>query len=137
VAATFCVFNISSQCFLNLGVKVADTSLARLRGLLGKVRLRSDEGLWMVPSRGLHTIGLMFPIDVIYLDSNFCIVHLIENLGPFRISPFYLQSESVLELPVRTIYESGSRIGDQLMICPQADMEAYFASQPPSVSLKR
>ena len=129
MAATFCAFNVSRQCFLNLGVKVANTHLTRLRGLLGKVRLRSDEGLWLLPSRGIHTFGLMFPIDVIYLDSQLRIVHLIENLGPLRIAPLRLQSESVLELPVRTIYESGTRLGDQLMICRPGDMETYLAAQ--------
>jgi uncharacterized membrane protein (UPF0127 family) len=129
VTATLCAFNISRQCFLNLGVKVADTPLSRLRGLLGKMRLRSNEALWMFPSRGIHTVGLMFPIDVIYLDSQLRIVHLIEGLGPLRITPIRLHSESVLELPVRTIYESGTQIGDQLMIGTPDKMEAYWASQ--------
>ena len=129
MAATLYAFNISRQCFLNLGVKVADTPLSRLRGLLGKMRLRSDEGLWMFPSRGIHTVGLMFSIDVIYLDSQLRIVHLIENLCPLRIAPIRLHSESVLELPVRTIYESGTQVGDQLMICKPEEMEAYCASQ--------
>jgi len=110
-------------------VAVADTPMSRLRGLLGKMRLRSNEGLWMFPSRGIHTIGLMFPIDVIYLDSQLRIVHFIESLGPLRIPSIRLQSESVLELPVRTIYESGTQIGDQLMICTPDKMEAYWAAQ--------
>ena len=51
-----------------VGVSVADTHFARLRGLLGRRRLRSDEGLWVVPCQGVHTIGVLFPIDVVYLD---------------------------------------------------------------------
>jgi uncharacterized membrane protein (UPF0127 family) len=129
VPVTLCAFNISRQCFLNLGVKVADTPASRLRGLLGKMRLRSNEGLWMFPSRGIHTIGLMFPIDVIYLDSQLRIVHLIESLGPLRVTSLRLHCESVLELPVRTIYESGTQIGDQLMICTPDKMEAYWSAQ--------
>ena len=109
-------FNVSRQAFLNLGVRVADTSWTRLRGLLGRVRLRSDEGVWVVPSRGIHTFGLLFPIDVIYLDSEFRVVRLIEGLRPLRIAPLRFDSASVLEVPARTIEASGTKIGDVILI---------------------
>jgi len=124
-------FNITRQSFISLGVTVADTPWARLRGLLGKMRIRSDEGLWVVPSRGIHTFGMMFPIDVIYLDAHLRVVHLVESLGPLRFGPFRLGCESVLELPRRSIYGSGTQVGDQLMICAPETMEAYWASQAP------
>jgi uncharacterized membrane protein (UPF0127 family) len=129
VAKNLYVFNISRQCFLNLGVTVADTTWTRLRGLLGKIRLRSDEALWIRPSRGIHTVGLMFSIDVIYLDANLRVVHQVENLGPLRVAPIRLQSDSVLELPARSIYDSGTQVGDQLLICSPQEMEAYWAAQ--------
>ena len=122
-------FNITRQSFVSLGVKVADTSFGRLRGLIGKMRLRSDEGLWMMPSRGIHTIGLMFPIDVIYLDGHLRAVHILESLGPLRIAPIRLHCESILELPPRSVYHSGTQVGDQLMICSPAAMEKYCAGQ--------
>lgn len=124
-------FNITRQSFISLGVTVADTPWARLRGLLGKMRIRSDEGLWVVPSRGIHTFGLRFPVDVIYLDSNMRVVHLVEGLGPLRIGPLRLGCESVLELPGRSIYGSGTQVGDQLMICAPQKMEAYWKTQAP------
>ena len=122
-------YNVTRQAFLNLGVKVADTTLSRLRGLLGKVRLRPNEALWVFPSRGVHTIGLLFSIDLIYLDSERRVVGLVESLGPFRIAPFRWQAASVLELPPRTIYESGTQPGDQLLICTPEEMEAYWARE--------
>ena len=85
VSRVWYAFNITRQSFINLGVTVADTPWARLRGLLGKMRMRSDEGLWLVPSRGIHTLGLMFPIDAIYLDGDLRVVHLVENLGPLGL----------------------------------------------------
>jgi len=124
-------FNITRQSFISLGVTVADTPWARLRGLLGRMRIRSDEGLWLVPSRGIHTFGLMFPIDVIYLDSNLRVVHLVESLGPRRFGPLRLRCRSVLELPGRSIYGSGTQVGDQLMICAPKTMEAYWTSPAP------
>ena len=85
----------------------------------------------MIPSRGIHTIGLMFPVDVIYLDERMRVVHLIESLGPLRIAPIRLHSASVLELPARTIYESGTEVGDELVICSPEEMEAYLERQQP------
>ena len=93
------------------------------------MRLRSNEGLWVVPSRGIHTFGLMFPIDVIYLDAQFRVVHLIEDLGPLRIAPIRLNTESILELPSRSIFGSGTQVGDQLMICSPDEMESFWTSR--------
>jgi uncharacterized membrane protein (UPF0127 family) len=125
----FWAFNISKQSFINLGVMVANTPLSRLRGLLGRMRLRSDEAIWIVPSVGIHTIGLMFAIDAVYLDEQNRVIHLIENLGPLRIAGIRRQCASVLELPPRSIYGSGTQVGDQLLICSPEKMQAYWASQ--------
>lgn len=124
---SLCAFNVSRQSFINLGVAVADTALTRLRGLLGKMRLRSDEALWVVPSRGIHTIGLLFPIDLIYLDAQLRVIHVIEHLGPLRIAPVRWNCASVLELPARSIYHSGTQVGDELLICSPEEMRAYWA----------
>jgi uncharacterized membrane protein (UPF0127 family) len=129
VQRTFYVFNQTRQSFLSLGVSPADTHMTRLRGLLGRMKLRSDEGLWLVPCQGIHTIGLVFPIDVIYLDDNHRVIHLIEHLGPFRIAPIRRHSSSVLELPARTIYSSNTQIGDELLICSPDEMESYWKTQ--------
>ena len=117
------VFNQTRRSFLSLGVTTADTPLARLVGLLGKRKLRTDEGLWVVPSHGIHTVGMIVPIDVIYLDERQRVIHLIEHLGPFRVGPVRLDCASVLELPVRTIYASQTQLHDDLLICSYAEIE--------------
>jgi len=129
VKRTFYAFNISRQAFISLGVSAADTSLARLRGLLGRFRMRSDEALWVVPSCGIHTFGLLFQIDVVYLDSECRVVHLIENLGPLRIAPLRRCSASVLELPAGSIYNSGTQVGDRLLIDSPERVDQYLESQ--------
>jgi uncharacterized membrane protein (UPF0127 family) len=129
VKRTLYAFNISRQSFISLGVSAADTPLTRLRGLLGRLKLRSDEALWVVPSRGIHTFGLLFQIDVIYLDSECRVVHLIENLGPLRVGPLRFQSASVLELPAGSIYKSGTQVGDRLLIKSPEQLDRYLESQ--------
>src|SRR5438045_624429 len=85
--ATYCVFNRTRESFLSLRVTPADTHLLRLRGLMGRLRLKSDEGIWVVPSQGIHTIGLLFPIDLIYLDAGNKVVDVRESFGSFRMGP--------------------------------------------------
>lgn len=132
---TLYVFNLTRQSFVSLGVSPADTHITRLRGLLGRMRLRSDEGLWVVPCQGIHTVGLLFAIDVVYLDENRRVIHLIEHLGPFRIAPIRRQSSSVLELPTRTIYSSNTQVGDSLLICSPEEMESHWRTQQASASM--
>jgi uncharacterized membrane protein (UPF0127 family) len=122
----YCVYNHSRECFLSLGVTAADTTLARLKGLIGKLTLRSDEGLWVVPSRGIHTVGVHFHLDLIYLDEDYRVIELVESFPPFRIAPLRPQAASVLELPTHTIYSSQTQLGDQLVICVAEEMEQWL-----------
>jgi uncharacterized membrane protein (UPF0127 family) len=119
----YCVYNQTRECFLGLDVTPADTIFSRLRGLIGKLRLGSDEGIWVVPSRGIHTLGLLFPLDLIYLDAQYRVIHVIENFPAFRIAPLKIRADSVLELPTHTIYSSNTQTGDQLLICDTEEME--------------
>lgn len=122
----YCVFNKTRESFLSLNVGAADTHLARLRGLVGHFRLRSDEGIWVTPSQGVHTIGVLFAVDLIYLDTDHRVIHLLESFGSFRIGPIRRDCSSVLELAPRTIYSSQTQVGDELLICSPGEMEEYL-----------
>lgn len=128
---TYCVFNQTGESFVGLNIRRADTALARLRGLLGQFRIKSAEGLWLVPSYGIHTMGLLAPIDLIYLDAQNRVIHMVEHLSPFRIAPLRLKSSSVLALPPHTIYSSQTHVGDHLLICPPEEMEAHLKKAAP------
>jgi len=95
-----------------------DPYVRRLVGLLGKTKrwARVGTGLWIVPSRGVHTIGMMFPIDLVFLSKEKEVVHVEEYVRPFRISRVSLRASSVLELPPHTIYRTGTQVGDQIEI---------------------
>ena len=114
------VYNETREAFIAMEVTVANTYFRRLIGLLGKTRrwARPGRGLWINPSCGVHTIGMLFPIDLIFLDRNRQVLHLEEYVRPFRISRVNLKAASVLELPPHTIFRSGTQVGDQLEIAP-------------------
>jgi uncharacterized membrane protein (UPF0127 family) len=113
---TVFVYNKTKETFLAYRVKIADSMLSRLIGLLGKRSLTLDSGLWIVPSSGVHTLGMLFTIDVVFLDKNLKVVGLHELLRPFSITGLNLQAESVLELPAHTIFKSRTEIGDELVV---------------------
>jgi len=112
------VYNQTREAFVATETAVADTYLRRLVGLLGKTKnwLRPGHGLWIVPSHGVHTIGMLFPIDLIFIDQKKRVVHVEEHVKPFAISKVCLNASSVLELPPYTIFRTRTRIGDQLEI---------------------
>lgn len=112
------VYNKTQETFVATEATVADSYFPRLVGLLGKTKrwAQPGRGLWIVPSRGVHTIGMLFPIDLIFLSKEKQVVHVEEHVRPFRISAVSLKASSILELPAHTIYRTGTKIGDQLEI---------------------
>ncbi|MGH9615293.1 MAG: DUF192 domain-containing protein [Acidobacteriaceae bacterium] len=126
---TYCVYNRTRECFLSLGVSVADTSFARIKGLIGRLKLGFDEGLWVVPSSGVHTWGVLFPLDLIYLDEKHRVVYVTEHFPRFRIASLKTAAASVLELPTHTIYSSHTEPGDELVICLAEEMEERLKAE--------
>jgi uncharacterized protein len=114
------VYNQTRETFVATEAMLADSYVRRLVGLLGKTQrwAQLGRGLWIVPSRGVHTIGMMFPIDLIFLSKEKEVVWVEEHVKPFLISKVSLKAMSVLELPPHTIYRSGTKVGDRLEIAP-------------------
>lgn len=94
---------------------VANTSSKRRQGLLGRDSFEPGSGLWIVPCESVHSFGMRFPIDVVYLDRKRKVRKVREHMIPGRISADLL-SHSVLELPAGTIARTRTQPGDQLEI---------------------
>src|SRR5260370_10042914 len=110
------VYNKTRETFLATEAAIADSYLLRLVGLLGKTKrwAQLGRGLWIVPSSGVHTIGMLFPIDLVFLGKEKEVVHIEEHVRPFRISKVSFTASSVLGLPIHSIFHSASQAGDQL-----------------------
>ena len=91
----------------------ADDPASRNKGLLGRESMGPDEGLWIVPCPMIHTFFMKFPIDVVFLDSDLTVRRVIENLPPWRLSPWVFSASSVLELQGGVLRGSVS-VGDKL-----------------------
>ena len=109
-------FNRTRDACLAADVAVADTFFRRLKGLLGQPHgwAQAHRGLWIVPSRGVHMFGMRFAIDVVFLGRGEIVVHLEQNLRPWRVSRVVPSARSVLELPAGAIARTATHVGDQI-----------------------
>ena len=114
---TYAVFNWSRGLNLATQVFVAGTSQTRRRGMLGKESIRPEAGLWIAPCEAVHTFGMQTTIDVIFLDRQYRVSKLVNNLSPYRIA-VCLKAASVLEVASGTIAASQTNIGDCLHFQP-------------------
>ena len=116
--ATGYAFNRTRTTYLATELMIARTHWTRFRGLMATdaSRFRRGQGLWISPSHGIHTFAMRFPIDVVYLDRDRIVIHVEEELQPWRLAAVRIQAASVLELPIGTIRESQTALGDQVDI---------------------
>ena len=75
----------------------------RLRGCLGRNILGDADVLHLIPCRAIHTIGLGFPLTIIFLDRQHQVLRVIASLPPWRIA-FHLAAYSVMELSTGRIH---------------------------------
>ena len=105
----------------------ADRLFPRLIGLLGTDQLDSNDGLHFVPCSSIHTFGMKYSVDVLFLDKQGYVVHLIQELRPNKMTKIVSSARSVLELPAGSISEHEIEVGIKLSIepdkthCPDLD----------------
>ena len=108
------VFNQTRNVPLLSQARAADTFWLRLRGLLGVSSLPKEAGLILIGEKSIHTFFMKFPIDVLYVDKNYKVIRADPNMVPYRLGPFVSQSAYIVEMPVGTITDTVTKVGDQL-----------------------
>src|SRR5579862_4582084 len=111
-------FNRTRSAYLAREVRVADTHWSRLVGLMTTKpeHFHGGQGLWIVPSRGVHTMGMRFAIDVVYLDDQQAVMHMEESLAPWRIAAGKIKGKTVLTLPPPTLCATSTRMTYRIKI---------------------
>jgi uncharacterized membrane protein (UPF0127 family) len=97
-------------------VGVAASRTARAVGLLTRSGLDPGEALWIVPSRGVHTWGMRFAIDVLALDEGGTVIDAVSNLRPWRMRLPRRGTAGVLELPAGTLAASQTNVGHRIVL---------------------
>tara|TARA_R110000868_G_scaffold164359_3_gene396855 strand:+ start:786 stop:1133 length:348 start_codon:yes stop_codon:yes gene_type:complete len=94
---------------------IADTFISRARGLMFRKDLSDFDGMLIAPCNSIHTVGMLFSIDVVFLNKKFEVIKIIENLKPYRMTRPYFKAFQVLELAAGTL-ANRLKCGDQLEI---------------------
>lgn len=109
--------NVTRQTKLASNIEVASSGARRSKGLLGRKGLSAGEALWIVPCEAVHTFGMRFSLDLIYLDRRHRIKKIRRNVPPWRVSAC-LTAYSVIELAAGSIGEADAQAGDFVEFSP-------------------
>ena len=92
---------------------VADTTLRRMRGLLGRSGLKPDYGVVLRPAWSIHTAFMRFPIDVVFLDPDQTVIRIEPRLRPWKTASCRGARE-VVELAGGECERRGLAVGDRV-----------------------
>src|ERR1700746_1398103 len=106
--------NLSRGTTLGDRIRVAESSLSRIIGLLGERELQQGDGLLIVPSQGVHTLGMLFPIDIAVLDHYWRVIAMRRDMRPFRMTQVFWKAAGVLELPTGMLESTSTLVGDSI-----------------------
>ena len=94
----------------------AKSFFTRLKGLLFKKSISEDEGMLISPCSQIHTFGMKFPIDVIFLSGDFTVLEVLKNIFPNKISRYIPESKYVLELAAGAAEKNSISKGQNLVL---------------------
>jgi len=98
--------------------ELAITLASRLIGLLGRASLPAGEALVLAQCHSIHTVGMRFPIDVIFIDRAWRVVALKPAVPPWRLVWPVQGAWGVIEMAVGAIQACALEVGDQLHLAP-------------------
>ena len=107
-----------SRADIDLGSRVvlANTVWTRLKGLLGAPPLQPGEGMLLEPCQAVHMYGMKQSLDVAFLGGEGQVIALYHDLRPGQRSKYHGKARRALELPVGTLSETGTLVGDRLRV---------------------
>ena len=105
-------------------LEVAQSWLARLRGLIGRSELGSGEGLYFPGTNGVHMFFMRFPIDCLFVgkrraDGTREIVAVHDRLAPWTGIVLWARgADGVAEVPAGSVETTGLHRGDLVRLDP-------------------
>lgn len=103
-------------------LQVADSFWSRFVGLQFRRELPAGHGLLLLPCRSIHTCWMRFAIDVIFLDTDFTVLHVCTSIAPWRTAASkHHRPYATLEVAADT---SHVLLGERLqVVCREAGAE--------------
>ena len=101
-------------------------SASRRSGLLGQAAWPAGSALVIAPCQAVHTIGMRFPIDVLFVDRDGCVVKARGSLGPWRMAAAW-RAFAAIELAAGSVRDV-LRAGDQVRLALAASSPSVTAA---------
>lgn len=109
--------NVTQKKIIATDSALANTFFIRLKGLLGTKKLDNGKALVISPCSSIHTVGMNYDIDVIFIGSDDSVLKVVSKMPANRFA-LCLKSCYVVELPAGTIEATGTTVGDKIsLIC--------------------
>lgn len=110
------LINSSKNITLIEKLERATSLYARMKGLLGRNELPSDEALMINHCSSIHTFYMKFAVDVVFVDRKMVVKKIYKNVKPWRlVSPIW-GAHSVIEFAGGALEKLNIEIGDQLNV---------------------
>ncbi len=103
-------------------VEQPTSMLGRSRGLLGRKALAPGAGLWLEPCSGVHTLGMRFAIDAVFVARDGAVIGVEANLRPWRFAGPMAGGRAVLELVAGEAARLAISPGRTIALCRQSDL---------------
>jgi uncharacterized protein len=105
------LLNISNGQVLAKRVHEAYHFWSRLKGLMFTKSFPKGDALHLQPCQSIHTFFMQYNIDVLYLDKNFEIIAIEEEVKPKKVGKHMKKAYSVVELPSGLVKETNTIVG--------------------------
>ena len=109
------VINVTRQSLLVEQGEIALCFWSRFKGLLFKSAFSAGQGILIKPCSSIHTIGMSYPIDVLFMDRADRVTKIVVGMKPYGIASCS-GSAYVIEVPIGTVLRTGTQVGDQVMV---------------------
>jgi len=99
-------------------VELATSRAERRQGLLGRTGLADGHAIVIAPCFAVHTVGMQFAIDVIFVDARGHVRKIRRDMAPWRMAGA-LGATAVIELPAGALVPTEALlVGDRLHLDP-------------------
>jgi uncharacterized membrane protein (UPF0127 family) len=102
--------------FIAHEVRIAHSPAARWLALSRARSLPTRAGLLLIPARGIHTLGMHFAVDVVFLSRQMRVVGLASLVPPWRVLLAPRGTGRVLELAAGQIAATGLKTGTFIVV---------------------
>ena len=99
-----------------LDLELAETAWERAVGLLGRRGLPPGTGMWLAPTRSIHTWGMRFAIDLVFLDDGLRVTKLYQEVRPWRLLWGGRRARVAVELAAGEVARLGIEPGQQVAL---------------------